>query len=109
MQKILINFPYKVGGIHLDLHDVSQEPHGDLVKECGTSQQLHLGSLEQLFSWMSLCRKYASKLDGLEPFPLLSLCSQGLTSSGANLSQTLCEEQRAGCKPLARSPVKWIK
>lgn len=27
MQKIQINFPHNVGGIHLDLHDVSHRSH----------------------------------------------------------------------------------
>lgn len=55
-RKFTLIFPFKVGGIHLDLHDVSQGPHGDSVKECGTSRQLHEGLLQQLFSWMSVPR-----------------------------------------------------
>lgn len=55
-RKFTLIFPYKVGGIHLDLHDVSQGPHGDSVKECRTSRQLHQGLLQQLFSWISVPR-----------------------------------------------------
>lgn len=56
-RKFTLIFPYKVRGIHLDLHDVSRGgPHGDSVKECGTSRQPHRGLLQQLFSWMSVPR-----------------------------------------------------